>query len=111
RYLAHLSAPGLDVIGAGEPSVPGIALGHNGRVAFAFTIFTIDTEDLYVYDLDPEDPGRYRYGNGWERFAVERELVEVRDAEPREVELTFSRHGPVIYVDHERHRAFAVRTT
>ena len=29
RYAVHLSAPGLDVIGAGEPALPGISLGHN----------------------------------------------------------------------------------
>jgi penicillin G amidase len=29
RYLVHLVAPGWDVIGAGEPALPGVALGHN----------------------------------------------------------------------------------
>lgn len=111
RYLAHLSAPGLDVIGAGEPAIPGVALGHNGSVAFAFTIFPIDTEDLYVYELDPGDYGRYRYLDGWERFVVGSETVAVRGEESRTVELAFSRHGPVIYVDADRHRAYGVRTT
>ena len=48
RYIAHLSAPGIDVIGAGEPSLPGISIGHNQRIAFGLTIFPIDQEDLYV---------------------------------------------------------------
>ena len=39
RYLAHLSAPGLDVIGAGEPALPGVSIGHNGQIAFGLTIF------------------------------------------------------------------------
>lgn len=39
RYIAHLVAPGLDVIGAGEPSLPGIAIGHNERIAFGITVF------------------------------------------------------------------------
>ena len=30
RYIVHLTAPGLDVIGAGEPALPGISIGHNG---------------------------------------------------------------------------------
>lgn len=29
RYIAHLSAPGFDVIGGGEPALPGISVGHN----------------------------------------------------------------------------------
>ena len=51
RYIVHMKAPGLDVIGAGEPALPGISIGHNERIAFGLTIFPIDQEDLYVYDL------------------------------------------------------------
>ena len=66
RYLAHLSAPGLDVIGAGEPALPGISIGHNGQLGFGLTIFSIDQEDLYVYRTNPQDPLEYRYRDGWE---------------------------------------------
>lgn len=72
RYLVHLSAPGMDVIGAGEPALPGISLGHNGHAAFGLTIFNIDQEDLYVYELDPADPRRYRYKDGWEAMRTVR---------------------------------------
>jgi len=37
-----LSAPGLDIIGAGEPALPGISIGHNDEIAFGITIFAID---------------------------------------------------------------------
>src|SRR5262249_41841575 len=37
RYLVHLNAPGWDVIGSGEPALPGVALGHNDRIAWGFT--------------------------------------------------------------------------
>ena len=110
RYLVHLSAPGLDVVGAGEPALPGVSLGHNGTIAFGITIFNIDQEDLVVYQLDPKDPGRYRYGNGWEPLRVVRETVAVRGEAPRAVELLFSRHGPVIHTDTAKGRAWAVRT-
>jgi penicillin amidase len=67
RYLVHLTAPGIDAIGAGEPCLPGISIGHNGTAAFGLTIFPIDQEDIYVYELDPDEPDRYRYGDGWSR--------------------------------------------
>ncbi len=38
RYLVHLVGPGWNVIGAGEPALPGVAAGHNERIAFGFTI-------------------------------------------------------------------------
>jgi len=110
RYIAHLSAPGLDVVGAGEPVLPGICLGHNGRVAFGFTIVPVDVEDLYVYQLHPDDPTRYRYGDRWEAMRVLTEAVAVRGEEPREVELAFTRHGPVLHVDADRGLAYALRS-
>jgi len=109
RYLAHLSAPGLDVIGAGEPALPGISIGHNGHIAFGLTIFAIDQEDLYVYRTNPDAPDEYRYADRWEPMRVVRESVAVAGGAPVEVELRFTRHGPVIYADPERHTAFAVR--
>lgn len=34
RYISHLVAPGWNVLGAGEPALPGIATGHNDRIAW-----------------------------------------------------------------------------
>ncbi|OEU92302.1 PbsX family transcriptional regulator [Streptomyces abyssalis] len=109
RYLVHLSAPGLDVIGAGEPALPGVSIGHNGRIAFGLTIFPIDQEDLYVYTTDPADPTRYRYRGGWESMVRVTETVPVAGGEDVEAELWFTRHGPVIRQLPERNAAFAVR--
>ena len=109
RYLAHLSAPGLDVIGAGEPALPGISIGHNGRIAFGLTIFPIDQEDLYVYQTNPHEPLEYHYQGRWEPMRVVHETVKVRGGADADVELRYTRHGPVIYEDAERHTAFAVR--
>lgn len=109
RYLAHLSAPGLDVIGAGEPALPGVSIGHNGKVAFGLTIFPIDQEDLYVYRTNPADPHEYEYRGRWEPMERVRETIPVRDGEPVETDLWFTRHGPVIDERPDRHAAFAVR--
>ncbi len=110
RYLVHLSAPGIDVIGAGEPWNPGVSFGHNGHIAFGLTNMPIDQNDLYVYELDPDDPTRYRYGDGWESFETVVEDIPVAGAEPAATALRFTRHGPVVRVDEENDRAYAVRT-
>lgn len=109
RYLAHLSAPGFDVIGGGEPGLPGISIGHNGQIAFGLTIFAIDQEELYIYELNPENPREYRYKGRWEPMRVEQEIIEVEDGDDVEVELVFTRHGPVIHIDEIKGVAFAVR--
>jgi len=110
RYLVHLVGPGWNVIGAGEPALPGVAAGHNERVGFGFTIVGIDQQDLYVEEINPANPNEYRYRGKWEPMRVEREQIKVKgEAQPREVELKFTTHGPVIYEDQERHRAYALR--
>ncbi len=110
RYLVHLNAPGVNWIGAGEPILPGVSLGHNGTVAFGITIFPIDQEDLYVYELNPANAREYRYGQSWEPMRVVREPIPIKAGEPVEAELLFTRHGPVVFTEGEKNRAFAVRS-
>ncbi|HEY3799879.1 MAG TPA: penicillin acylase family protein [Caulobacteraceae bacterium] len=108
RYIVQLKAPGLDVIGAGEPALPGVSVGHNEQIAFGLTIFAIDQEDLYVYDLNPANPRQYRYKGGWEDMRVVHETIPVKGGPPVETDLLFTRHGPVVKADGKH--AFAVRS-
>lgn len=110
RYLVHLSAPGLDVIGAGEPYAPGIVMGHNGQSAFSVTIFAADQEDVYVYETQPGNGNRYRYGGDWEATTVLEEEFEVKGYAPQREALHFTRHGPVVHDDPAKQRAYAIRT-
>jgi penicillin amidase len=109
RYWIHLSAPGWNVIGAGEPALPGVSVGHNERGAWGFTIFPIDQEDLYVYETEPGTPSRYRYGNAWEEMRVVRETFTVKGQADVVAELKFTRHGSVVHEDRAHRRAYAVR--
>jgi penicillin amidase len=110
RYLVHLVGPGWNVIGAGEPALPGVAVGHNERVGFGFTIVGIDQQDLYVEEINPANPQEYRYRGKWEKMRIEREQIKVKgESKPRDVELKFTVHGPVIHEDAGRHRAYALR--
>jgi penicillin amidase len=107
RYMVHLVAPGWNVIGAGEPGLPGVALGHNESIAWGFTIFGLDQQDLYVEEIDPMDHRRYRTAAGWRNMKVEREEIAVRGAKPVVVELRYTEHGPVLWEDGSR--ALALR--
>ncbi|WP_158745703.1 penicillin acylase family protein [Acidisphaera sp. L21] len=108
RSIVHLTAPGIDVIGAGEPALPGIAIGHNGHAAFSLTIFPMDQEDLFVYALNPANPAQYRYGDGWEAMTDVTETIAVRGCADQTVQLAYTRHGPVVKAG--AGAAFAVRT-
>ncbi|HEY6386205.1 MAG TPA: penicillin acylase family protein [Candidatus Acidoferrum sp.] len=102
RYIVHLVAPGWNVIGAGEPGLPGVAVGHNEHIAWGFTIFGLDQQDLYLAELNPDDPEQYKTEHGWERMEVKTETITVRRAAPVTVKLKFTRHGPVLWEDGKR---------
>ena len=109
RYLTHLVAPGWDVIGGGEPEIPGISIGHNGYGAWGLTVFRTDAEDLYVYELDPNDSNKYWHKGEWLKFKTIKEKIPVKGGDDYEAELKYSVHGPVTFVDEKRNRAYAVR--
>lgn len=109
RYWVHLVGPGWDVIGGGEPEIPGVSIGHNGHGAWGLTVFRTDGEDLYVYRTDPADPNRYRYRDAWEEMTVIVEEIPVKGQAPHRAELKYTRHGPVVHEDPENHVAYAVR--
>src|SRR5437660_2846655 len=58
RYWVHLVAPGWNVLGGGEPALPGVSVGHNEYGAWGLTIFNGDTEDLCVDQANPADPSQ-----------------------------------------------------
>ena len=109
RYWVHLVGPGWNVIGGGEPEIPGVSIGHNGYGAWGLTVFRTDGEDLYVYETDPDDPNRYRYRDGWEEMTVITEEIPVKGQAPHTAEFKYTRHGPVVFEDPGNDVAYAVR--
>ena len=109
RKTVHLVAPGWNVIGAGEPALPGIALGHNETVAYGFTIVGVDQEDLYVEKINPSNPNEYFYKGVWKPMEVERQQIAVKGAVPVNVDLRYTQHGPIIYEDRDKHLGYALK--
>lgn len=99
RYITHLQCPEFDVIGGGEPILPGISIGHNGKLAFGLTIFAIDQEDIFILQLDPDNPNRYKYRDDWITFDTVEESIPVLNSEPHIATLEYSVYGPVLWKD------------
>ncbi len=111
RYIVHLNAPGWNVIGATEPPLPGVLIGHNGRLAWGLTIVGTDQSDVYVEELNPANPNEVRFRGAWEPLRVVRDTIRVKGGEPVTVDLKYSRHGPVFHIDTAHHKAYAMRST
>lgn len=109
RYWVHLVAPGWNVIGGGEPHLPGVSIGHNELGAWGLTIFPTDSEDLYVYKTNPDNANQYWYKGAWEEMRIVHETIPVKGQDAATVELKYTRHGPILAEDSELHLAFALR--
>ena len=109
RYWVHLVGPGWNVICGGEPSLPGVSIGHHEYGAWGLTDFATDGEDRYVYDTNPDKPNEDRYRDQWEPMTVITEEIPVKGRDAHTAELKYTRHGPVVFEDRDRNLAYAVR--
>ncbi len=111
RYVVHLNAPGWNVVGATEAPLPGVAIGHNGRIAWGLTIVGTDQSDVYVERVNPANAREVRFRDAWEPMREVVDTIRVRDAAPVVVRHRFTRHGPVFHFDSARGLAYALRST
>ncbi|HEX7937739.1 MAG TPA: penicillin acylase family protein, partial [Gemmatimonadaceae bacterium] len=99
RYLAHLVGPGWNVIGAGEPGLPGIATGHNERIGFGFTIVGMDQQDVYAETLrgcGAQKLRCYMNDGAWKPLRRIVDTIRVKGEAPQVVMLEFTQHGPLV---------------
>ena len=95
-YFAHLSAPGLNVIGATLPGIPSVVLGRNDRIAWGFTNTASDVQDLFIERINPENKRQYQTPEGWAEFKLRNETIKIKGQPDVTLEVRESRHGPVI---------------
>jgi len=112
-HESHLVVGGRWIYGATFPGYPGIGIGFTQDLAWGFTNNGADIGDVYRITLDPANPQRYRYDDGWREITTRRFTVEVREVNDslRKVERTirFTHHGPILREDSGAHTALAVR--
>lgn len=98
-HRIRLAWPGVDLVGASLPGMPGVIFGSNGHVAWGFTNLTGDFEDWIVVEADEEDPSLYRTPEGLEAFGERVETLSVRGEGDREIRVRTTRWGPVVRED------------
>jgi penicillin amidase len=110
RYVVHLNAPGWHVAGATSPWMPGVAVGHNERIAWGITAATADTQDIFVVRLNPANQRQVLDRGRFVDMEAVTDRIGVKGAtEPATSETFYTRHGPVVAIDAERSLAYAVK--
>ena len=104
-YEAHLqSAQGLNVMGGLFPGAPAIAVGFTPETAWAATVNKPDLVDVYVLDVDPDNPNRYQLDGQWLDLETKDVKIDVLiwGFIPWSVTETVYRsvHGPVLKTGH-----------
>jgi penicillin amidase len=94
-YLAHISAPGFEVIGATLPGAPAVAIGRNRFIAWGETNVAADVEDLYLEKLN-DDGTAAEFKGRWEPLQIMSETIRVSGGDDITLKVRISRHGPLV---------------
>jgi penicillin amidase len=96
-WEAHLDSPEMKAAGVVLPGLPGVMMGHNERIAWGMTAALVDGDDLFVEQVNPENPSQYRYRGKWVNGMRVREEIKVRSRrEPVVEDVLVTRNGPVV---------------
>ncbi len=95
-HVAHVRGGMFDLVGAGIPGIPGVAIGHNRTIAWGITAGMADVADCYIETFEAPTSRRYRTPDGWAEAAEVVERIPVRDGDAIEEHVLVTRHGPVV---------------
>jgi penicillin amidase len=95
-YLARLELRSGGVIGGTIPGIPAVMVGRSARLGWGLTSSYMDDQDLYIEQLNPDDPERYRTPEGWKRFETRSSILRIKDAPPVTLTLRWTDNGPVL---------------
>jgi len=91
------SAEGTEAVGVTVPGLPSIAMGHNGRIAWSFTVAAVDVLDYFQETYAEGDSSRVRSGDGWAPVRTIEEEIPVKGEDtPRRLVVRETAHGPIV---------------
>ena len=95
-YLARLELTSGGVIGATIPGIPAILSGRSEVLGWGITSTHADDSDLFLEELNPENPNQYRSPDGWAEFETRGSIIRIKDSDPVTLTLRWSANGPIL---------------
>src|SRR6185436_8919020 len=109
-YLIHLNAPGWNVAGATPPWLPGVAFGHNERIAWGMAAFDADVQDIYIEHLNPQNRHQIEDRGRWINTRVRTGHLSVNNqAVASDFDREYTPHGLIVAFNSERNVAFTLK--
>lgn len=97
--LARMEFPDGGVIGGTIPGIPAILIGRSDALAWGLTSSYLDDLDVYIEQLDPQNPTQYRTPDGFKPFKRKSVVIKIKDAPPKTIQMRWTDNGPVIPPD------------
>ncbi|HZZ77960.1 MAG TPA: penicillin acylase family protein, partial [Gemmataceae bacterium] len=110
-YEQHLIGPEFNVMGACFCGLPYISMGRSETGAWSMTVNAPDLGDMFVFDINPDDPNQYRDIDGWRKFEDRAERFLVRDGQKqteRRLPVRTTVLGPVVAQQNGKAYVFAL---
>ncbi len=98
-HLAQLSGPGIEAAGAMFPGTPLFVWGHNKRIAWGLTNFTLDNQDFYLERINPSNDRQVMYRGKWVDLKLIKEKIACKadtGIENIEYVVRVTPHGPIV---------------
>jgi penicillin amidase len=100
-FLCSISSPGMHVVGATIPGVPGIILGRNAMIGWSSAGMHADVQDLFAEHFASESDNKYKSPDKTENAKDFHEAIPVRFGHDVDHKISMTRHGPVLLRDKE----------
>ncbi len=95
-YLARLDLSTGSVIGATIPGIPAVMSGRSEALGWGITTAYVDDSDVFIEELNPDDPMQYRTPDGWAEFETRGSIIRIKDEDPVTLTLRWTENGPVL---------------
>jgi len=98
-YLARLELERGGVIGGTIPGMPIVLVGRNVDLGWGLTSSYLDDQDLYIEEVNPDNPNQYRTPDGWADFETRDSIINIKDGIAETLKLRWTTNGPVLSPD------------
>jgi penicillin G amidase len=88
----HCDCP-LNVEGFTFSGMPGVVIGHNGRIAWGFTNLNPDVTDLYLEKIRGNE---YEVDGAWKPMTLHTEVIRVAGGPPKTITVRSTDNGPLL---------------
>lgn len=92
-YSVGLHGAGYDFTGSTPVALPAILFGSNGHIAWGSTVGSLDTNDVYQEQLNPQNRFEYRHDGHYTPMHKRIETIAVKGEAPYTLEVYSTVHG------------------